>query len=380
MLNPYKNVNWESVKKIPSSTHMHIRNQEALENGYKYGIRHFPISNYYPSVPYNKNPKLSDFKLNQTWPCRRGDETISPPINWNNIITWADELDEPYKSTFPFTESPKSVYTDVPDDVIISANAEHHRFSNSGAHICCPGSSFSSGNFDARNHYKLKDHGFSIGFGGTWQEAFKEMLDGLDYPDGGGITINHPTWFSRFSDAQVIEMLDFDERVLGIEIYNDLSGTRDYGKIQNYIPPLEEPVQGYSLKMWDRILSTGRRCWGFCVPDHSVEKMKNWKGRSILLVDEFTEKNCLKAFRNGNFYEALLGNGLTIEKFVAHETFALIKTNKPALIRFISEKGIIEARVGEEASCRIPADAIYLRLEIEDFEGEKLFTQPIFTT
>ena len=148
MLNPYKYVNWKTVKKIPSTTHMHIMNQEALDNGYKYGIRHFPISNYYPSAPYNKNPRPSDFKLNQTWPCRRGDETVSPPINWNDIITWADEFDEPYKSNFPFAEDSKSVYTNIPDDVILSANAEHHGFNNLGAHICCPGSSFVSGNFN----------------------------------------------------------------------------------------------------------------------------------------------------------------------------------------------------------------------------------------
>jgi hypothetical protein len=38
------------------------------------------------------------------------------------------------------------------------------------------------------------------------------MIDGLDCPDGGGITINHPTWFSKFTDEQVLEMLDFDDR------------------------------------------------------------------------------------------------------------------------------------------------------------------------
>ena len=52
MINPYKCLDWQSVSKIGSATHMHIANQKELDNGYKYGIRHFPISNYYPSAPY----------------------------------------------------------------------------------------------------------------------------------------------------------------------------------------------------------------------------------------------------------------------------------------------------------------------------------------
>ena len=44
---------------------MHIVNQENLDNGYRYGVRHFPISNYYPSAPYDANTRLSDFRLRQ---------------------------------------------------------------------------------------------------------------------------------------------------------------------------------------------------------------------------------------------------------------------------------------------------------------------------
>jgi hypothetical protein len=378
MINPYQEVDWKTVKRVASATHMHIKDRETLENGYKYGLRHFPISNYYPSAPYNRNPRLSDFKLKQSWSCQCNGKLISPPINWNNIITWNDELEEEAKQNLPFTEEDAPFFTNMPDDIIISANAEHHGFNNSDAHICCPGSSFASGNFDIPpEHYKLHEHGFARGFGGSWQEAFQGMIDKLDYPDAGGITINHPTWFSRLSDEEVIQMLDFDDRVLGIEIYNDLSATRDYSKYHGYIPPLLETDLGFSLKMWDRILATGRRCWGYCVPDHSVGKMKNWTGRSILLVDEFTEHNCLKALRNGNFYGSLHGTDLTIEDLVVNETFLLVRVNKLAIIRFISEQGIIEAQVDREAHCRIPAGTIYLRLEIEDFNGEKLFTQPI---
>ena len=307
MFNPYENINWPSVMRVGSATHMHMTRQCDLDNAYKYGIRHFPISNYYPSAPYDAQTRPSDFYLHQHWPAKKSDGTqLEPPVNWNDIITWGHELDEPYQSRLPFKQG-ELAFTNIPDDVIISPNAEHHGFSNSEAHICCPGSTFISGNIDPQgNKYKVTAHGFCCGFGGTWQEAFREMRDHMKYPDAGGITINHPTWFSRFTDDQVIEMLDFDASVLGIEIYNDYSAKKDWSQTPYCTPP-SESRPGLSTNMWDRILSTHRRCFGFCVPDHSVESGTNWHGRNVLLVNEFTEHACLKAYRQGRFYGCLKG-------------------------------------------------------------------------
>ena len=135
MINPYEGVNWQSAIKVPSATHMHIVNQENLDNGYRYGVRHFPISNYYPSAPYDANTRLSDFRLRQWWGTVRDGRRLDPPINWNDIITWEHELEESYRTDFPFAET-EPVYTDIPEDVILSRNAEHHGFTNSRAHIC----------------------------------------------------------------------------------------------------------------------------------------------------------------------------------------------------------------------------------------------------
>ena len=52
MGNPYADVNWKKTLRVPSATHMHIMSQSHLENGYKFGIRYFPISNYYFSSGY----------------------------------------------------------------------------------------------------------------------------------------------------------------------------------------------------------------------------------------------------------------------------------------------------------------------------------------
>jgi hypothetical protein len=381
MINPYEEMNWQSALKIGSATHMHIANQETLNNGYKYGIRHFPISNYYPSAPYNSETKISDFWLRQHWAARMDDGTIlEPPINWNQIITWQDDLDEPHRSQLPVVESER-VFSNIPEDAIISPNAEHHGFSNSRSHICSPGSSFTSGNIDPKEQYHLKRHGFCVGFGGTWQEGFEGMIENLVYPDGGGITINHPTWFSQLSEEHVFEMLDFDESVLGIEIYNDYSQKRNWFENPNYKAPSEsEP--GFSLNLWDRILSTGRKCWGVCVPDHSVKQGTNWNGRNILLVPEFTEHNCLKAYRQGQFYGCLKGNGLTVKDLLATPSTISIELNAPAIIKFITETGIVSTVKGERATYNIPQrdgnpSLMYVRIEVEDDSGERLFLQPV---
>ena len=384
MINPYEGVNWQSAIRVPSATHMHIVNQENLDNGYRYGVRHFPISNYYPSAPYDANTRLSDFRLRQWWGTVRDGRRLDPPINWNDIITWEHELEEPYRTNFPFAET-EPVYTDIPEDVILSHNAEHHGFTNSSAHICSPGSSFASGTFDANWHYHLDRHGFPWGFGGTWQEGFKGMLQGLDYPDGGGITINHPTSLTRFSDDQVFEMLDFDERVLGIEIYNDTHGHRNWFKNLDDRAPDEPEEIGFSLNPWDRILSTGRRCWGFCVPDHKVEKGGNWNGRSVLLVSEFTEHNCLKAYRQGQFYGCLKDSGLTIRDFTVTDSSISVSTNSTARIKFITGAGVASTVTGNSATYELGRDnstpeVTYVRVEVEDDSGERLFLQPVMWT
>ena len=107
MYNPYENVNWSNVRRVPSATHMHLMSQSHFENGYRFGMRHFPISNYYPSAPYDATTRQSDFRLRQWWPATRDGKRIDPPINWNDIIDWSGEVEEEYRLDFPFEVTPQ---------------------------------------------------------------------------------------------------------------------------------------------------------------------------------------------------------------------------------------------------------------------------------
>lgn len=120
--------------------------------------------------------------------------------------------------------------------------------------------------------------------------------DGLLYPDGGGITLNHP---GEPTADPYLEMLDFDERVLGMEVWND----RRWFGVED-----EAPHDRY-YRNWNDVLATGRRAWGFFSKDHR----HYGRGRNVLLVPpldgldhEERERVLLRAYRQGEFF-GLLG-------------------------------------------------------------------------
>lgn len=384
--NPYAGIEWEKVRYIPSATHVHVKSQEKLDKIYhQSGLRHIPISNYYPSAPtypvksirHNQYAVQQDFGLvfnsddskkgNEKWAAGRFEQG---PFHWNDIImkgprAWANELPANLQARLPFKLG-DYIFKNVPDDIIVSPNAEHHSFTNSDLHACAPGSLYSSGNFDVYDDFRTQEHGYAIGTGLPWEIAFKKMIDQLLFPDAGGITVNHPTW-SGLSFEEVIKMLDFDARVLGIEVYNDTCAT-NYG----------DPCRGWAVQLWDRILCTGRRCLGFFVPDHTAGR-----GKNILLTPSFTEYECLKAYRHGAFFGALSGSGLHFTRIDLNNNELFVALNGEATIRFVTDKGEAQKTDAKEAVYKIPAgsgglpDIGYVRVEAIDEGSEQIFSQPI---
>jgi hypothetical protein len=178
----------------------------------------------------------------------------------------------------------------------------------------------------------------------------------------------------------VKEMLDFDDRVLGIEIYNDYSFKKNWQENPDYISP-DEPQQGFSLKLWDRILLTGRRCWGFCVPDHSAGS-GDWAGRSQLVVGAQSDQACLEAYRDGSFYGCLTGQGPYVTNFDATDTSVSVALTEAAQIRFVADAEVAATVTGDRATFEVPQkngspDVVYVRVEIQHASGERLFLQPV---
>ena len=383
--NPYDGIDWTKIIYTPSATHVHIEGQAKLDAIYnRFKLRHIPISNYYPSAPYypaNKirenNFIIQDFSVvynpdnaiqgKERW---TNAKSLQGPIDWNKIIMdpqsgWYKDLPEDLKERLPIKPG-NLLYPNIPKDVIISPNAEHHSFANSPLHACAVGSLYASGNFDVHNDFKTIDHGYAAGTGLPWEKVFAQMLDKLLFKDGGGITINHPTW-SGLTFDEVIKMVDFDKRVMGIEVYNDTCAT-NYG----------EPERGWALKLWDAVLKTNRRCLGFFVPDHTIGR-----GKNILLVPQFTEHECLKAYRKGAFFGALSGETLSFTNISLADNLLKVGLNNTAYIRIITNEGDAQKTRAKEVEFNIPLDSkgipavSYVRIEATDDYSELIFSQPI---
>ena len=326
VINPYSEIPWETILHIPSLSHAHSRvwqnHEEAGADIQKYidranegGIIHAAFSNYYPSEPF-----------------------------------------------YPLDEW----FVTVPSGMIGSPNAEHHSFTDpmmSDLHVNSLGSFYSSGH----------EHDYSpAGTNSPLRKIFPLILDELQYADSGGITINHPVW-SNIDSAQILPMLRFDPRVLGIEIANSWMISSG-GECETTI--------------WDELLMMGQRCWGFCVPDHGVEWSAHFSGRNILLVDEIDEHKCLKAYRDGNFYSKLFDSDLSFASISFDGTALSVSAPLADSIKIVVNKTTYSFD-SNTASMNIPSNAIYCRAEAwmdydwinrygqEENVTEKIFSNPI---
>ncbi|HQH52328.1 MAG TPA: hypothetical protein PKY01_07875 [Candidatus Hydrogenedentes bacterium] len=375
---PYADVQWDSVRRVASTSHAHIGTQATLDRAYEDGLRFFTISNYYPSAPWwpLADIRTNQFRAGQEHGVMVRGEFKNGPFDWNAVLQdpetgWAGGLPDDLRSQIPFVVGGQ-VFTNIPGDILEAPNAEHHSFTDTQLHLCAPGSAFRSGNFDARNRFKLVDHGYAMGVARPWKEAFALILGGLIVPDGGGVTINHPVW-SKLSREDVIEMLDFDPRVLGIEVFNHTCALQQ-----------ESKSCAEDETFWNAVLATGRQCFGFFVPDHGINASDgDWQGRNILLVDAFTVEDCLRAYRKGRFYGALLGSGLAFTKIAAEPDRVTVETNGANRINFITETGVALEVEQPSAVFRVPQTAdgqpgvAFVRVKAYDAQGETLFSQPM---
>lgn len=313
MINPYANINWNTVEKVMSISHEHCENQTEFGYIVNGGAKHIAISNYYPSKP-----------------------------------------------VYPLSD----MFTDIPSDVIASPNAEHHNFNVTDLHMNSLGSFFQSGSPRGETPF-----GVNLASPKT---IVPQIIAQLQYPDGGGVTINHPTW-SNLTVETIESILDIDDRVLGLEIFNSFIGPVDIGWEGATAPHIESMES--NIEKWDEVLKTGRRCWGFCVADHQGQANSNWMGRNMLLVPSKTEYNCLKAYRKGEFYGQLKRTDLTFTGIGFTNNVLSVSTNNAETIDIVVD-GVKTSYSASSATQSIPSGATYVRAEAHTSE-DSIFSNPI---
>ena len=378
---PYSDVDWCTAQQIKGTTHVHCTTQEHLEMILRRGIEFLTLSNYYPSAPWWPLAKMTKnyYRLHHDFPVMVHGKRKNGPFDWNMIVgQWINELPPRLREEYPFREGGK-IFKPLPDCILEAPNAEHHHFIHQDGknawclHMNSPGSVFASGTFDMAQKVRFQTGvrgGYHYGSGEFWQTAIDRMIDGLIYPDGGGVTVNHPKW-TALKRHFLLELLDYDPRVLGIEVI--------------------ESGHNNSECYWDWVLSTGRQCFGFFVPDHSINRKDGDFGVNVLVVPERSVHDCLRAYRQGNFYGARRGLGelkFTRIVFSGGNTVEA-ETDRPARIEVVTASGVVK-RVAKGMSIKWtmegPPDAggsrrhlhtfIRVKAYAADGSGEELFSQP----
>jgi hypothetical protein len=368
---PYRNLDWKKVQQIKTTSHGHCIKQKFLDAYLKRGFGFLTISNYRPSAPYWPLKKMTSdyYHVHHDHALMVNGKLTPGPFNWNEIIAkWKHELKPAHARWFPFKGGGK-VFNDLPAGMLEAPNAEHFSFYDDDGkyldtlHLNSLGSTFATGTFDIYDCYLTGKHGYRQGCNEKWRTAVDKMIAGLIHPGGGGITINHPNW-SKLDRFFIAKMLDHDPRVLGVEVLE----------------------AGYNSEYyWDWILATGRQCFGFFVPDWSID-LKDF-GVNVLCVEERTVEACLKAYREGNFYGA--AHGLDELKFTAlgfNGKRVAAMTDKPARFEIITARGVVKESKGQSVTWDVvpngvnkgPRVDVYARVKAyaTDGSGEVLFSQP----
>lgn len=310
--NPYQGIDWGTVQHVSSICHDHSVGSR-FQPRYDVGVRHFAFSEYERSVPSDDPQFPEDYY---------GCGPAYPLSRWVN---------EP------------------PGDVIASPNAEHWGAATfgGGAHILSVGSFLGTVGFNGEHFTGWTENAAVWDEGAdeikvlTEAEFFAGVVDQLQYQDGGGVYRAHTRQVS-----EVIRMLDaYPEIMRGMSLYND----RRVDGGQGFEFP---PARGYYLHEWDEVLKTGRRCFAVAETD------RGQYGSVNLLLPAFTEQEAARAYRNGNFYSKIRWTDLRFTEIVDDGSGFSVETEEAALIRIITEKGVVAESDGNTLEYTYPTDSL----------------------
>lgn len=350
---PYADVDWDKSDYLHSMSHQHTGQTAAsCEEFYAMGYRHFAFSNYYPSAPTYPLPQAFLAKHSDVVAAPNAEQHSMPDagLHFNSLGSllatgYGGSLSAAQCSAAPLVHrfDGLQVFNEASPwagvyrlDLVLTAVTEGGAatLTVEGATECEFVGKFATKGAVSDRPLKAGSHKFYLrttephlhmrliydknaltvtqcrlmqGTNRPWREVFAAALDGettdgvrsggLLHADGGGITLNHPT-----QDRKLYEMfLDFDPRVLGIEVWNQL--TSGFGSSKGFYDDSAGPHLHF-YKLWDDLLRTGRRCWGFFVKDHNT----HGRGRNVLLVPTAAghaadaEAEALRAYRKGAFF------------------------------------------------------------------------------
>ena len=180
--------------------------------------------------------------------------------------------------------------------------------------------------------------------------------------DAGFAIFCHPNWEMHFNHCPQ-EILEAWEGYNGIEIYNEVADRQEGSAL--------------ATDRWDRLLSRGRRVWGYANDDcHSESDFgMAW---NVVQCSSREPDAVQKALASGHFYAS---TGVFIDTIRVVGSTICIQASQASRITAICDWGRRYAFVnGKELTLHIPADTActYLRFECSGNAGTKAWTQPFF--
>ena len=180
--------------------------------------------------------------------------------------------------------------------------------------------------------------------------------------DGGFCIVNHPTWFSEYNHCDQ-KLLETWRDYTGMEIYNGVA----------------RRMEGRALcpDRWDRVLSTGRRIWGFA-NDDSHEPRDRELAWNVVQCEKASRAHIVRSMRKGSFYAS---TGVAIESIQVDGAALTIDSADTQCYHVVSERSrILGTFDGPRLQYRLPEDFPYPYIRVECWgAGDTMaWTQPFF--
>ena len=151
---------------------------------------------------------------------------------------------------------------------------------------------------------------------------------------------------------------------IGIEVYNN--NVR-----------LDNSGRAVASDLWDKLLSSGRKIYGFADDDMHVFSRVGG-GFNMVCAKEKSRESILESVKKGRFYAS---SGVFLKDIcVSDDEISLkLEHNIPAYIRFIGYKGkLLKETFGLEGSYKADGSEKYIRVEVFREDGAKAWTQPFY--
>ena len=186
------------------------------------------------------------------------------------------------------------------------------------------------------------------------------IIDAIN-AQGGIAILAHPNWGKTFCHWQQDDLVAL-QGYAGIEVFN--------GNI------LRDDGSPLASDRWDRLLSQGRKVWGYATDDtHNEQDIAN--GWTMVLADDATPDAILKALRDGRCYAS---SGVFLEAIEVDGEVIRIVTRNADRIAFVGPYGRWLSWVdASRAEYRVQGDEGYVRVEAYGSRGSVAWTQPFWT-